>query len=263
MSRLKWGEVGSRFYEAGVDRGVLYVGDNAGVVWNGLISVTESPSGADVAPRFIDGVKYLNHSRDKDFKGKLEAYASPYEFDECDGSIAVRNGLFATQQVRKSFNLSYRTSIGNDVDGFDKGYKIHLIYNATAVPSDKEYKTFSDNADTMTLSWDLETSSVSVAGASRTSHLVIDSTLAYSWAIEALENVLYGTATTPARFPTTDEVISLFEDSSILKITDNGDGSWTAEGPDSIITMLDATTFQIDWSSAIPINSTTYLISSL
>lgn len=263
MSKLKWGEVGSRFYEAGVDRGVLYVGDSEGVVWNGLISVTESPSGADITPRFIDGVKYLNYSKDDDFTGKLEAYTSPYEFDACDGTLEVRNGLFATQQVRKPFNLSYRTRIGNDLDGLDKGYKIHLIYNAVATPSDRQYNTLGDSTDTLTLSWNIESSSVSVPGVSRTSHLIIDSTLAYSWAIEALENVLYGTATTPARFPTAEEVVTIFEDNSILKITDNGDGSWTAEGPSSIITMLDATTFQIDWSSAIPINSTTYLISSL
>lgn len=263
MSRLTWGEVGSRFYEAGVDRGVLYVGDNEGVVWNGLISVTESPSGAEPITRFIDGIKYLNYSKDDDFKGKIEAYTSPYEFDECDGTCQIRNGLFATQQVRKQFNLTYRTGIGNDLEGLEKGYKIHLIYNALAIPTDKAYNTHDDNADVMTLNWDLETSSVAVPEVARTSHLIIDTTLAYSWAIEALENVLYGTATTPARFPTPEEVVSLFEDNSILKITDNGDGTWTAEGPDSIITMLDATTFQINWSSAIPLNSTTYQISSL
>lgn len=262
MATLTWNEVGGRIYEAGIDRGVLYV-DGVGVPWNGLQSVKDSSSGGDPKTSFIDGQKILAYSRDTQSDLAIDAYMSPPEFDACDGTGAIRNGLFVKNQFRKKFDFSYRSRIGNDIDGVDHGYKIHLAYNCLAKPADREYKTLGEAIDALTLSWDVSTTPVAIPESMRSSVLIIDSTKAYSWAIEALEDVLYGTATTPPRMPTPEEVVTIFEDNSILKITDNGDGTWTAEGPDSIITMLDITTFQIDWSSAIMLNPTTYEISSL
>lgn len=265
MSQVVWNAYGERMYETGVDRGVLYVDDNPGVPWNGIISVDEKSTGGSVSSYYLDGVKYLSLSMDQDFGLALEAYSSPPELDLCDGSGFVRIGLFSTMQPRKAFGFTYRTKVGNDIDGTDLGYKIHLVYNAIAVPTDKKYSSQNASADAMSFTWDISTTPLPVEGSNATAHLVIDSTKAYDWAVKALEDVIYGTADQDPRLPLPAEVVQLFEDSSILKITDNGDGTWTATGPDSVVSMIDANSFQISWPSAVFVDDahTQYLLTSL
>lgn len=235
MTKLSWGTVGERFYETGTDHGVLYL-DGIGVAWNGLISVTESPSGGDPTPYYLDGVKYLNHSNPEEFEATIEAYTYPDEFMACDGSSQLANGLRITQQRRKSFGMVYRTKIGNDLDGADHAYKLHVIYNAMATPSSSNYKTTSDSPDLLTFSWKIGTKPQKfddlAFGTMYGSHLVIDSRVTYPWAMEAVENVLFGTDTMAATLPNPTDLLKLFVDNALLKVIDNGDGTWTATGPD-------------------------------
>lgn len=267
MPMLKWGAVGERYFEAGVDRGVIYVDGQDGVAWTGLISVNEAPTGGDPKPYYLDGVKYNNRASREEYKASIEAYTYPPEFAPCDGTVelegAQAQGLFISQQPRKPFHFSYRTKIGNDLEGIDKGYKIHIVYNALATPTNKSYKALGKSEDASTFSWDITTMSRVIQGSLTSAHLVIDTREAYPWAVAAIEQKLYGTVDTPAVMPTPDELIALFVDNALLKITDNGDGTWTAEGPDSIISMLDDHTFQINWPSAIMLDDHTYEVRSL
>jgi hypothetical protein len=265
MTQLAWDNVGERYFEAGVDRGVLYPPIGDGVPWNGLISVDESPSGGDITPYFIDGIKYINRSAAEEFEATIEAYTYPEEFAQCDGSAELyqSQGLFATQQKRRPFGLSYRTLIGNDVNAEEHAYKLHIIYNALAEPSKRTYQTTGEDTEPTTFSWDISTTIVPVPGVENSAHLVIDTRQAWPWAVAAVEAVLYGTEDTPPRLPTPQELVDLFVENAFLKITDNGDGTWTAEGPDEAISMLNATEFQISWPSAVYLDTTTYEISSL
>lgn len=265
MAELVWGNYGERYFETGVDRGVLYVPEEDGVAWNGLISVSESPSGGDTTPYYIDGIKYANRSSPEEFEGTIEAYTYPDEFAICDGTAAVdreSKGLFATQQGRKPFNMSYRTRVGNDDLGTNYGYKIHIIYNALATPSQKNYQSTSDEPEAIPFSWDITTKPILVNSSSYSSHLIIDTKTTWPWVVEALEQLLYGTVDTPPTLPTPAELIALFVDNALLKITDNGDGTWTAEGPDEAVQMVGTTEFQISWPSAEYIDVNSYTISS-
>lgn len=265
MPEITWGTPGERYFETGVDRGVLYLEGEDGVPWNGLVSVDESPSGGETEPYYIDGVKYINRSSPEEFEASLEAYTYPNGFELCDGSreLYQAQGLFATQQKRQEFGLSYRTLIGNDTGGTDFGYKLHIVYNVTANPSQKSYETMNEDTEPSTFSWDLSTRPITIPGVSRSAHLVIDTRQAWPWAIAAVEAVLYGTEDTPARLPSPQELLDLFVENALLKITDNGDGTWTAEGPDDVVTMLSDTEFQISWPSATYLDTDTYSISSL
>lgn len=209
MARLDWGALGERLYETGVDRGVLYIGAN-GVAWTGLISVAESPSGGDAKPYYLDGVKFLNISAAEEYEATLEAFYNPPEFAVCDGIASVQNGLFVTQQPRKSFNLSYRTKIGNDVDQSDHAYKIHLIYNALAAPSDRKNNTTGDSVEPSTFSWGITTLPPSITGFKPTAHLVIDSRFTLVATLTAVEDILYGSDVNVARIPSPDELVTLF-----------------------------------------------------
>lgn len=252
MAEIIWGEIGNRVYETGVDRGVLYVDDNPGVPWDGLISLDQAASsGGAVRDFYLDGEKIMSLSKDTDFKAKLTAYSSPPEFDLCDGMAFLRNGLFSTMQPRKPFGLAYRTLVGNGIDGDDFGYKIHLVYNCMAVPSDQTFKSKGDKPNLTNFTWDISTTPVVVPGSKKTAHIVIDSTKAYDWAITAIENILYGTDLADPRLPLPTEIVQIFEDSSILKITDNGDGTFTATGPDSVVYTLPDGSWEISWPSAI------------
>lgn len=197
MSKLVWDQTGSRLYETGVDRGVLYpVGANgaygAGVAWNGLTGVTESPSGAEASPLYADNIKYLNLLSVEEFGATIEAFTYPDAFAECDGSAALATGVLIGQQPRKMFGLCYRTKLGNDVDGEDHGYKLHIIYGAQAAPSEKGYATINDSPEAMTLSWELTTTPVTVTNHKPTASLVIDSTKVDAADLAALELILYG-----------------------------------------------------------------------
>ena len=211
--RLEWDNTGERFYETGVKRGVVYpaVGGQypKGYVWNGLTAVTESPSGAESNPIYADDIKYLDLRSAEEFGATVEAYTYPDEFAECDGSAFVAAGVSIGQQTRKPFGLSYRTIIGNDVDANDHGYKLHLIYNATASPSERGYQTVNDSPEAITFSWELTTTPLPVVGRKPTACITIDSTKADSAALDALEDILYGTDNEDARLPLPNEVLEI------------------------------------------------------
>lgn len=214
MAKLIWDATGERFYETGVKMGVLYVQDNtgaypAGVAWNGLTAVTESPSGAEASPLYADDIKYLNLMSTEEFGATVEAYTYPDEFAECDGSAELATGIMIGQQKRKTFGLCYRTVIGNDVDGNEHGYKIHIIYGALAAPSEKAYATINDSPEAITFSWELSTTPVNVTGHKPTASLVIDSTKVDAAALTKLEEALYGTADAEAYLPLPDEIVAL------------------------------------------------------
>lgn len=222
MSKLIWDESGKKLYETGVQKGVLYPQDAAGaypvgVAWNGLTGVTESPSGAEASPSYADDIKYLNLISNEEFGATIEAFTYPDEFGVCDGSVEAAKGVIVGQQSRKAFGMCYRTSIGNDTDGQTHGYKLHLIYGASAKPSEKGYKTVSDSPEAISFSWEVTTTPVAVKDLKPTASLTIDSTKADHTKLAALEEILYGKdATTepvaPAvdpRLPLPDEVITL------------------------------------------------------
>lgn len=210
MSRLVWGTIGERFYELGVDLAVLYVANNPGVSWNGLTAVSEAPSGGDPEPYYIDGFKYANLAAAEEFAATLEAFSSPAEFAPCDGVGQIANGLFITQQPRLSFGLCYRTLIGNDLEGADHGYKLHLVYNALASPSARARATISSSPELVKLSWGITAKPPVLSGYRPSSHLVIDSRTTDPTILASLEDLLYGLAFIDPRLPTQQEVITLF-----------------------------------------------------
>lgn len=213
--KLKWDQTGERLYETGVKNGVLYTinsdtGEyNNGVAWNGLTAITESPSGAEPTAIYADDIKYLNLMSAEEFGATVEAYTYPDEFAECDGSASIAEGVVIGQQKRKAFGLCYRTAIGNDVNGYDYGYKIHLIYNALAAPSEKAYATVNDSPEAITFSWELTTTPVDVPGFKPTASITIDSTKANAEKLRALEDILYGSEEEEARLPLPSEIITL------------------------------------------------------
>lgn len=222
MSRIVWDKTGERYYETGVKMGVLYPIQeggvyNKGVAWNGLTAVTESPSGAEATPLYADDIKYLNLISNEEFGCTIEAYTYPDEFAECDGSAALAAGVMIGQQKRKIFGLSYRTAFGNDVDGTDYGYKLHLVYGCLAAPSEKAYSTINDSPEAITFSWEVSTTPVSVSGFKPTSQITIDSTKVQAEKLAALEEILYGKdagdgeAAEP-RLPLPDEIATLFSE---------------------------------------------------
>lgn len=215
MTALTWDTTGERTYETGVDRGVLYMPDvsgeyTSGVAWNGLTTVTESPTGAEANAKYADNIKYLNLISSEQLEATLEAYTYPVEFEEYDGVVVPTPGVTVGQQTRKSFGLSYRTKKGNDVDGEDFGYKIHLMYGITAAPSEKAYATVNDSPEAITFSYKLSTVPVNVTGYKPTALIVIDSTQVDAGALADLEAVLYGSVGVDPRLPLPDEVLAFF-----------------------------------------------------
>ena len=214
MSKLVWDKTGERLYETGVKQGVLYVQDAQGAypkgaAWNGLTTVTESPSGAEATPLYADDIKYLNLMSTEELGGTIEAYTYPDEWAECDGSAAIATGVYIGQQPRKTFGMCYRTTLGNDVENNAYGYKLHLIYGALAAPSEKAYATINDSPEAITFSWEFSTTPVNVEGFKPTANIVIDSTKVEPEKLAALEAVLYGDAETEARLPLPDEVVQI------------------------------------------------------
>ena len=219
MSRITWDDTSKRLYETGVKMGVLYpIQSNGaytkGVAWNGLTAVTESPSGAEATALYADDIKYLNLMSNEEFGATIEAYTYPDEFAECDGSAALAKGVMIGQQKRKTFGLCYRTTLGNDVEGNDYGYKLHLVYGCLAAPSEKAYATINDSPEAITFSWEVSTTPVAVTGFKPTSQITIDSTKVDTSKLSALENILYGTNAdgdtgAEPRLPLPDEVATL------------------------------------------------------
>lgn len=221
MARLTWDNVGERLYETGVRNGVLYpiAADGTypqGYAWNGLTAVTESPSGAEATALYADDIKYLNLMSSEEFGATIEAYTYPDEFMECDGSASIATGAVIGQQNRKVFGLCYRTAIGNDTDGTDHGYKIHIIYGCQASPSEKAYNTIDDSPEAISFSWEVSTTPVPVldgngnpvAGCKPTATVVIDSTKVDSTKLTALETKLYGGDNAAAYLPLPAEIIT-------------------------------------------------------
>ena len=216
MPKLTWDDTGKRLYELGVDHGVLYVQDPTGtyptgVAWNGLVSVTESPSGAEPNPQYADNIKYIDLISAEEFGGTIEAFTYPDKFGVCDGTASPSMGLVLGQQTRKRFGMSYRTKIGNDVDQMDHGYKIHLIYGALAAPSEKAYASINDSPEAITFSWEFSTIPVKLTTGSYkpVSSLTIDSTKVDPAKLALLEAELYGDDTSLANLPLPDEIITL------------------------------------------------------
>lgn len=222
--KLQWDKPGERLYETGVSHGVLYPISNTGeydtgVAWNGLTAVTQSPTGAEATAIYADNIKYLNLISAEDFSGTIEAYMSPVEFDECDGTKSPVPGVAVTQQNRRTFGFSWQTLIGNDIVGTDFGYKIHIAYGATAAPSEKSNATVNETPEAMGLSWSFSTTPVEVGGGLKPSaHLIIDSTLVAPADLKKLEDILYGTQASPPRLPLPAEVLALVA-GTIVEIT--------------------------------------------
>ena len=219
MAKLVWDETGERLYETGVRMGVVYpMGTGGvypnGVVWNGLTAVTESPSGAEPSPLYADDIKYLNLMSVEEFGATIEAYTYPDEFALCDGSLEPTDGVVIGQQKRKPFGLCYRTALGNDTEGDEYGYKLHLIYGAMSKPSEKSYATINNDPEAITFSWELSTTPVTVPNAKPTASLTINSTKVDATKLAALEEILYGAEETEARLPLPTEVITLLTPAS-------------------------------------------------
>lgn len=214
MSKIVWDAVGEHTFEIGVRNGVLYLKDaqgaySTGVAWNGLTSVSESPEGAEATDLYADDIKYLTLMSTENFKATIEAYTYPPEFEECDGSATIAKGVVIGQQSRKPFGLCYRTAIGNDTDGNEHGYKLHIVYGCQASPSEKQYSTINDSPEAITFSWEVNTTPVNVNGKKPTATLIIDSTKADKAKLTALEDILYGSESVEPRLPLPDEIATL------------------------------------------------------
>lgn len=214
MSKIVWDQTGERTYETGVKNGVLYLQEAGGaypqgVAWNGLTAVTESPSGAEATPLYADDIKYLNLVSAEEFGATIEAYTYPDEFKACNGEAELTAGVTIGQQNRRTFGMVYITTVGNDVDGNGYGYKLHIIYGATAAPSEKAYATINDSPEAITFSWEVKTTPVNVTGHKPTASITIDSTKADKTKLAELEKVLFGSSESEARLPLPDEIAQI------------------------------------------------------
>lgn len=213
MSKLSWNDSGERLYYTGVKKGVLFVHNGAaygnGTVWDGLISITESPSGAETTPLYAGDSKYAELQSLEEFGFSVEAYMYPDEFADCIGQATIADGVVASQQERKTFGMSYVNTIGNDTEGNAYGYEIHLVYGAKAAPSERSHSTINDSPEAETMSWECTTTPVTVKNFKDTSHLIINSKKADATKLKALEDILYGTDEADARLPLPEEVIEL------------------------------------------------------
>lgn len=243
MTRLTWVNPNDDIYEVGVDRGVFYPKPGIGVSWNGLLWIADKPAGADVIPYFIDGVKYLSEQGSEAFMATITAYMYPEELDNNQNS---------------SFGLCYRTRIGTS-----EHYKLHIVYNLFAAPAVENFTTLNSSPEAMQFSWDATALPITIFGNKPAAHLIIDTRIAYSWVVSVLENALYGSVDVDPYLPNLNTVLDMFDEGSILKITDNGDGTWTAEGPDDVVYMIDTDIFEIDWPSAVITGLNTYNVRSL
>ena len=263
MTALVWDEIGDRIYQTGVDRGVLYLQDGTAVVWNGLTAIEEGSS-SESKSFYLDGVKFLENLTPGDFQGKLKAYTYPDEFDSVNGISNVASGLAYYEQPPKSFNLSYRTRVGNDVEGLDYGYKIHILYNVFAQPDGYSYGTLQGDAvQPIEFAWSLSGTPEKIVGARPTIHISIDSRTTNPEILNIIESKLYGTETTGPSLPPITEIGEYFGYLGALLIIDGGDGSWIAiDESNTYINMLDDTTFEIVGADATYLDADTYQISS-
>lgn len=251
MAPLTWDQVGERLFETGVDHGVLYLPDEAGeystgVAWNGLVTVTESPSGAAANPQYADNIKYLNLIAAEEFGGTIDAFTYPDEFAQCDGTAIVEAGVTVGQQSRKVFGLSFRSRVGNDIDGTDHGYKLHMIYGAQAAPSDRAYGTINDQPAAISFSWTVTTSPVPVTDLKPSALVTVDSTKVDAATLADLEGILYGSGGVDARLPLPDEIIALFGGTAPTKVRLTGANAPTYDEATHVVTIPGVA--GVDWT---------------
>lgn len=258
---LTWDKVGDRSYQSGLDRGVLYLEDGRAVPWNGLTSVVEK-SNIESSPIYYDGRKIGDSFTIGEFSGTIKAITYPDEFTAIEGRAALRRGALLGNQRPQTFDLSYRTLIGNDVDA-NAGYKIHLLYNATAIPTDRTHETLNDQSDTMEFEWEITAIPEDIPGLVPSSYLVFDSTLIDPWLLQNIEGMLWGNGSVLPKLPTLQELVSIIENWYRMEVTDNGDGTWTASSNiPGMITMLTEDEFQLNGVNAVMLDSDTYEISN-
>jgi hypothetical protein len=245
MTRIDWSQAGQRYFETGVDRGVLFVNGDPGVPWIGLVNFNHRQSGGESSPRYLDGIKISNRSSPEEFEGTLEAFTYPVEFERCDGTYRAENGLRVTQQRRRPFNMVYRSKIGNEIAGLERAYKLHLMYNLKAEPSDRGYRTLLDQSEPMLLSWNITSRAVPIEGFRPSAHFIIDSRDIPAELLIELENLLYGTEESDSSLPTPGELLFMF-DSYLDEVYDAGTPytpvfvTYDAGGPDEpIIATID------------------------
>lgn len=261
MTALEWDKTSERLYEDGLDRGVLYPSSGPGVCWNGLTAVDENLSETST-PFFLDGLKYLDVPSIEDYEAKLSAITYPDEFLEYDGVMLLDNGAYVDNQGSKQFGLSYRTLVGNDTQKTDFGYKIHLVYNLTAQIDAKSYTTQSSSVALTPMAWTIFAVPEYLPGYRPTAHIIFDTTKLNEFLVAELEKILYGTATDEPRLPSLTEIQEFVIGWDLFKVTDHGDGTWSIEGPDELITMLDFETFQIDEVDVTYLDTNTYTITT-
>lgn len=258
--KLSWDVDGLREFEAGLDRGVLYMSDNTGVAWSGLTSLEEDLGDETTEPFYFDGVKFLDLHVMGDYRASVRALMYPDEFLEYEGFDAIGTGMYADDQNVPTFGLSYRTLVGNDTLGTDMGYKIHLVYNLTAVPENKTHASLTDAPNASEFGWTVSAVPEHLSGYRPTAHVILDSRYLHRLILRDIENILYGSDVAAARLPSIQELIDFIDDYEFIKIVDNGDGTWTATGSDEMIKMLDLTTFQITDIEVQYLDSATYEI---
>jgi hypothetical protein len=262
MATLTWDNVGTREFETGVDRGVLYLASGAGVSWNGLVSISESPTGQDVTPLYFDGRKYLDFVSPKEFSGTITAFTYPDEFMVYEGIASFSNGIQIDNQNKKLFSLSYRTRIGNDVNE-NAGYKIHILYDLTAVPNDIEHSSISDSTKPIEFEWSITSRPKTVYGYRPTSHVIIDSTKISSGTLTTIEDLLYGTSITSSQLPSIETLRTLIPTGEpALTVINNGNGVYSISGSDSIVYFVTPSVAEIVSSNAIVIDATTIQLST-
>lgn len=257
MAQIEWDASGQRLFEYGLDRGVLYPPDEVGVPWNGLLSVETGSGSFDSTPIFFNGIKTFDFVTPGEFEGKIKAITYPHEFYQFEGVAEQAPGVFIAHQQAKTFGLSYRTLIGNDAVGNGYGYKIHVLYNLTAEPESVSYETISDSVEPANFQWKIAGVPEWLSGRRPTVHFTFDSTKIDEVALGIIQDTLYGTPSTPPHLPSVVELLSSFT----ITITDNGDGTWTAEGPDHLLTVA-GPNFTIEDANAVFLDANTYRVAS-
>lgn len=262
MAQLIWDEAGKHFFETGISKGVLYGKDGQGFVWNGLTSIEESVD-TEVQPVYFDGTKFNDIVTIGDFSATLKAFTYPNEFLEFEGIQEDQDGFFITSQIPSKFGLSYQTRVGNEFQGTNYGYKIHLLYNLTAVPSQKTYATLASEVEPEEFEWTITGIPEDIENYRATAHIIIDSRRIDPWLLEDIEAIIYGDEDNDAYLPPLKGFATFIQKWDRLIITDNGDGTWTADSVrEGIIIMVDDTTFQIISDTAVYLDPDTYEISS-
>jgi len=257
MTLLNWDDLAERKYESGVSHGVFYPLNDSGVVWNGLISVTDAQAGADTVPLYYDGIKYIDYASSRDFKGSIQALSAPREFLRCIGEKDLIPGFSLTSQRKEIFGMTYRTQVNGE-----EGYKIHILYNLTADADDRTYETIGDTTEPTKLSWTILGVPIQILNAFPTMHFVVDSTLIDPSYLEALELILYGSDSVEPTLPPFEQLQVWLVTGHLIEIVDDGNGRWRAIGPDSLIIMLDSRTFQITQVDATYLDANTYTVTT-